>query len=280
MVLVTHNRRTSVLDVLERLMALPERPPVVVVDNASTDGTAAAVGRRWPRVRVVALAVNAGSAARNVGARLASTPYVAFNDDDSWWAPGALERAAATFETHPCVALVAARLLVGESNRPDSTCAAMARSPLPDGSGLPGRPVLGFVACGAIVRRDPFLAAGGFRRCFGIGGEEELLALDLAAAGWALRYIDDIVAHHHPSSARDSEGRKAIEIRNRLWTAWLRRPASVCLAETLRVATAGHRHSRRRALAGALAGLPWCLRNRRVVPPALERQVRLLKTES
>jgi GT2 family glycosyltransferase len=271
-VLATRNRRSSVLRALERLEALPERPPVILVDNASTDGTPAAVRRSFPRVRVVALAINAGPAARNVGAELASTPYIAFNDDDSWWAPGALDCAAEVFEAHPRIALVAARVLVGEENRPDSTCTAMERSPLPDEGGLPGRPVLGFVACGAVVRRAPFLEAGGFCRRFGVGGEEQLLALDLAAAGWSLRYVPDAVAHHHPSPARDRKRREATEIRNRLWTAWMRRPVDACLRETLRVAV-----SRRTGLVGAFKGLPWCLRDRRVIPAALERQVRLLE---
>ena len=35
---------------------------------------------------------------------------------------------------------------------------------------LPGPRVLGFVACGAVVRRSPFLAAGGFSSKLGIGG--------------------------------------------------------------------------------------------------------------
>lgn len=33
-------------------------------------------------------------------------------------------------------------------------------------------------------------------------GEETLLAYDLAAAGWQLCYVADVVAHHHPSPIR------------------------------------------------------------------------------
>src|SRR3712207_8738424 len=39
----------------------------------------------------------------------------------------------------------------------DPTCVAMARSPLDVGTSLPGPAVLGFVACGAVVRRDAYL---------------------------------------------------------------------------------------------------------------------------
>jgi NAD(P)-dependent dehydrogenase (short-subunit alcohol dehydrogenase family) len=86
---------------------------------------------------------NLGAAARTVGARRASTPYVAFCDDDSWWAPGALERARGHFARAPAMALLAAGIHVGAEERLDPTCAAMAASPLHDDADLPGPPSSG-----------------------------------------------------------------------------------------------------------------------------------------
>ena len=63
---------------------------MILVDNGSTDGTVAAVRDARPDLRVVRLGTNRGAPARNLGVRLAATPYVAFADDDSWWSPGAL----------------------------------------------------------------------------------------------------------------------------------------------------------------------------------------------
>ncbi len=92
-VIATRNRGPELLGTLARLLALDERPRIVVVDNGSTDGTAELVGAHHPGVQVVGLRRNQGAGARTIGARLVDTPYVAFSDDDSWWAPGALRRA-------------------------------------------------------------------------------------------------------------------------------------------------------------------------------------------
>ncbi|MBO0700717.1 MAG: glycosyltransferase, partial [Zavarzinella sp.] len=219
-VMVTRDRREDVLRTLDRLRRLPERPPVVVVDNGSTDGTPAAVEANAPDVRVIRAGRNLGGAGRNLGVAAAETPYVAFCDDDSWPEPGALRHAANVLDACPRLALLHGRVL-GPDGRDDPFCVELGRSPLPTESGMPGPALLGFMACAAVVRREPFLAAGGFEERFGVGGEEDLLALDLAAAGWWLCYDPGYVVHHHPSVARPRAGRRATVIRNAVWTAWL-----------------------------------------------------------
>jgi GT2 family glycosyltransferase len=273
-VVATRDRLGSLRRTLARLEALPEAPQIVVVDNASSDGTAAAVARDHPGVRVIPLDRNRGATARTIGARALDRPYVAFADDDSWWAPGALSHAAGLLDAYPQVGLVAARVLVGEGERDDPTCMAMANSPL-GGDDLPGRPVLGFIACGAVARREALLAAGGFHRRWEIQGEEGLLAVDLARAGWLCLYVPEVVAHHHPSTDRDPGRRDMLQVRNTLWFAWLRRPLPAATRITLAAARRAARDPRaRRGIAEAVAGIGWVLRERRVVPAELERQMR------
>lgn len=274
-VIATRNRCRELLRTLARLRRLPERPPVIVVDNASADGTADAVRERFPGVRVVPLPRNAGAAARNAGARRARTRYVAFSDDDSWWQPGALAAAAAALDEDPRLGLIAARTVVGPGRSPDPVNAIMARSPLRDR----GEPeVLGFLACACVVRRTAFLDAGGFSELLFFVGEERLLAYDLAADGWGRRYLPGVVAVHEPSARRAEPGeRQRAERRNLLLTAWLRRPAAVAAAETLRLAGDAARDPvARAALAGVLRRLPAALRSRRRLPPGVEHKIRVL----
>src|SRR3954451_12827111 len=111
--IATRERCAELAGVLERLRALPERPPVVVADNGSRGGTPARIRARVPEVAVLELGENRGGGARNAAVEALATPYVAFSDDDSWWAPGALAHAAALFDAHPRLGLLAARILVG-----------------------------------------------------------------------------------------------------------------------------------------------------------------------
>jgi hypothetical protein len=71
------------------------------------------------------------------------------------------------------------------------------------------------------------------------GGEEERVALDLAAAGWGLAYVPDVpelVVHHHPSPSRDLRARTVQAERNRVLVAVLRRPWRVIARTAARAA--------------------------------------------
>jgi GT2 family glycosyltransferase len=277
-VVLTHNRPEALARTLHRLVALPEQPPVVVVDNASTPDPTPLLATRFPAIRTIRMATNIGTAGRNAGVAALTTPYVAFCDDDAWWAPGMLGRAADLLDAHPRLALVTGTVLVGPEARVDPTCLEMAASPLPATPDLPGRPVLGFLCAATMIRRDAFIQAGGFEPRLFLGCEEHLLAIDLAAAGFALAYVDGLVVHHHPSPSRDLGRRRRLLLRNALWCAWLRRPAASALRLTLRLVRAKHRDpALMPALAGALAGAVWVARHRRVVPMDVERGLRALE---
>lgn len=278
-VIATHNRAGTLRRTLEQLRQLPDPPPVLVVDDASADETRQVVTREFPDVELIALERQEGPVARNHGVERVRTPYVAFSDDDSWWAAGALERTADVLDRHRRVAVVAARIVVGDDEETDPICHEMARSPVPGDPSVEGVPILSFMAGAAVLRRSAFSEVGGFEPRLVGGGEEESLACDLAAAGWELRYVADAVAHHHPGGG-DKTLDRILGIRNALWFAWRRRPLGSALRWTAYMLRTAPRNRRSlRAFAEALRGLPWVLRTRRVVSPRVESGLRRLDAE-
>ncbi|MER7622083.1 glycosyltransferase [Streptomyces sp. NPDC126503] len=273
-VVITHNRRDQLLATLDRLAALPERPEIVVVDNASTDGTPAAVAAGHPEVAVLTPGRNLGAPGRTLGVRYARTPYVAFCDDDSGWEPGSLARAADLLDRHARLGLVAARVRVGAGGDDDPLNDVLAGSPLGSPGGPPGPRVLGFLACAAVARRAAYLEAGGYHPLLFLGGEETLFAYDLLACGWDVRYCPEVVALHSPVGGV-RPGRPAVQRRNAVVTALLRRPLPVVLRQARALARDARRDpDAREALRGVLARLPAALRERRTLPPAVEAAAR------
>ncbi|MGC0328295.1 hypothetical protein RKD23_001285 [Streptomyces sp. SAI-170] len=163
---ITRDRPVALLHTLDELAALPERPPVIVVDN----GTDSVPPRHPARPRVLRPGRNTGALGRNLAARHATTPYVAFYDDDSWWTPGALRHAADLLDAHPRLGLLAARTLVGPEAAEDPMNAPPGRLPAarggrpagPPGAGLPGLCVRG--APGGVPRDRRLPPAAVLRR--------------------------------------------------------------------------------------------------------------------
>lgn len=277
---ITHNRRVSLLRTLGRLRDLPERPPVIVVDNASCDGTAAAVRDAFPGMTLLRMPRNLGACGRNAAVAQVRTRYVAFCDDDTWWEPGSVRRAADLLDEHPLLASVTGRIVVEPQGAEDPIVTELRDSPLPRPDWLP-MPALGsFLAGATMLRTAAFREVGGFSPRLWLGGEEELMSTDLMAAGWNLAYADDVAVHHQPSPARDPHYRRRVGIRNTLWQTWLRRPAGPALRRTAWLIRSLPRDAiSARALVDAAAGIGWVVRERRVVPPFVEQRLRLLDGE-
>ncbi|WP_216207394.1 glycosyltransferase family 2 protein [Amycolatopsis aidingensis] len=277
-VMITHNRVREVLRTLREMTRQPDGAPIILVDNGSGDGTADTVARRYPEVELIRSERNLGAVARNLAVRRVRTRYVAFCDDDTTWQPGSLARAADLLDAHPGLGAVTGRCLVEPGLAEDPLTPELRHSPVPRPAWLPGPALLGVLAGLSMFRVTAFRAVGGFSPRLWLGGEEELLSLDLAARGWWMCWAEDVVIHHAPSKQRDSRHRRTLGIRNTLWTLWLRRPLRSAARRT-RAVLAGAPADRATcsAVLAALRGLPWVLRERRVVPRRVEEGLVLLE---
>jgi hypothetical protein len=96
------------------------------------------------------------------------------------------------------------------------------------------------------------------------------MSQDLMAAVWDMAFVPAVQTHHHPSPARDRRGRQLVTARNRFWLAWLRLPWRLAWHETRKVwRDAKAQGVLGPALRAALAGGPWVLARRQVLPPAV-----------
>lgn len=195
-VIATHNRCAELRESLRRLGEQTEPPAeILVIDDASTDATAASVRRDYPAVKYIHLAFNRGPcAARNIGLATASGDYVLLVDDDSWFiAPDSLARAVRYADDHPDAAAIAFNIEVR-----GRTSAVISSAPYDCAT---------FIAAGALLRRSAALAAGSFTEPLWWMGEEEDLAIRLCDLGCRIVALSDILVHHAQSQQGRDWGR-------------------------------------------------------------------------
>ena len=198
---------------------------VIVVDDASEppvdipaiDRHATALGIR---IEVVRLAEHAGvSAARNLIARRAGTPYLLNLDDDAFLVTGdAVARAVALMDGDEGIAAVAFAQADEHATRRQ-----VSQQPA---AGDAACYVPSFVGFGFMARRERLVEVGGFRGEFMIHGEERELCLRWLDRGWRVVYLPDApIAHVADSANRDARTYVRHVIRNDCLNALYNEPA-------------------------------------------------------
>ena len=115
-IIVNYNTRTE----LEAcLRSLHDHPPkvtheIVVVDNASRDGSVEAVRTQWTDVRVIALNGNIGFASENnVGIRQTQSELILFLNSDTIVPEGAIDRLIGAMDELPGASIVGPKIVDG-----------------------------------------------------------------------------------------------------------------------------------------------------------------------
>jgi GT2 family glycosyltransferase len=201
-VLTTYNRREVVLHSLGRVRACglaDNEFEVLVVDNASSDGTAAAIHERFPTVHVMRQPSNCGPCAKNAALAVAQGEFIVFIDDDSFPERGSIGRMLGHFGTDP---------LLG---------AAVFTITLPDGSRECSAYPDVCIGCGTGFRREALLRVGGLPEDFFMGAEEYDLSLRLLDGGWRVRTFGDLhVTHLKSATSRFPRRIVRLDARNNL----------------------------------------------------------------
>jgi len=175
----------AVRSALEQSLEVSE---VIVVDDGSTDDSAARAGRLG--ARCLRQARRGPAAARNAGVRATSAEWLAFLDADDRFLPDKIERQlACAGESDQIVLccsdawLVRAGVRTGRKNRGRDVAAALSLTDL-----VAGNPI---ICSSVLVRRDVVAAAGYFDEDPELIATEDYdLWLRVAATGGRMRYLD------------------------------------------------------------------------------------------
>lgn len=173
---------------------------VIVVDDASVDGAAVRRAAERAQARLLRHPVNRGpAAARNTGARAATTDLVAFVDSDCTPRPGWLDVLVPHFDDDR-VAAVAPRVVPGAAGgavlaRHEATRSALDMGALPEQVRYGAR--LGFLPSATLVVRREVADRFAFDEQLRLGEDVDLV-WRVTEAGWHMRYEPRAVVEHAP----------------------------------------------------------------------------------
>jgi GT2 family glycosyltransferase len=285
-VIVTWNGRRYLEPCLEAVAAQQGiAAEVILVDNASTDGSAEFVRARFPQVRVVALAENRGFAGgNNVGARMARGRFVAFLNNDTVVEAGWLRALRDGMDPAAGFLLTTSRIVyMHDASIVDSAGDGLFRwggaFKRHHGASvdLAGVSQEVFAVCGGacLVSKMVFDELGGFDEDFFFSHEDVDLSYRARLRGYRCRYVADASVRHHGSGTSRQVAAFAVfqGQRNLEWLYVKNTPASLLVrtlpGHLLYNAAAAVHFARRgllgtfvKAKAAALVGLPRMWRKR------------------
>lgn len=222
LIIPVHNRAALTNQCLTTLLAEPRTSldvEIIVVDDASTDGTPQLLAGYGDRITIIRHDVNTGFAgACNDGAAAASGEYLVFLNNDTIPQPGWLEALVEYAKAHRKAAVVGSKMLF-----PDDTIQHAGVVICLDGNprhiyaGFPAkhqavnksRPFQIVTAGCALVRRDIFLALGCFDSAFRNGYEDVDFCLRVGKLGFEIHYCHESILYHLEKVTRNVHSSQA-----------------------------------------------------------------------
>ncbi|MBL8042373.1 MAG: glycosyltransferase family 2 protein [Nitrospira sp.] len=224
-VITTRNRKELLRDAITSTLAQQEEVEIIVMDDASTDGTGEMVTAEFPMVRLVATETRCGLIVqRNRAAEIATSPIVFSLDDDAIFStPNIISQALPHFseERVGALALPLINIIGGVprefyAGRPSEKHAFWVMH--------------AFTGAGYAVRRDLFLALGGFQGHLFHWGEEPEYSQRMLNAGRVVRLAMTDPIHHFPATeGRHKRGKNVWLYRNMILASWYTAPLPVLI---------------------------------------------------
>ena len=272
-VVVSWNGAHLIGPCLDSLLAQDLQPgalEIVVVDNASSDGTADFLAENYPSVEVRTTSTNLGFAGGvNVGLTDLTQTYAFLLNNDATVEPDAVRQLVEHLEApaHARVGAATAQILLTAPDDQGRTLVNSTGNVLTRAGGAADRdwlavagtdqpPIAVFGFCGgaAALRAATLQEVGLFDGSLFLYYEDTDLSWRMRAAGWDIHYVAGAVAHHQHAASSDAASPlfRFYNTRNSLLVFGRHAPAAVALRSFARQAAALLRHSLTRDESSAL----------------------------
>ena len=168
---------------------------VIVVDNASSDGSCEMVEKEFPKVILIKLEKNIGIAGWNEGFNKAHGEYVLVLDDDSFPENGTIRSGISDFLSDDKLGIVGFKIFNHTLNIFEND---------EFNSSNKKEYALGFIGCGAILKKDLFFKVGGFNKHIFLFYHEYEFSARLINAGYKILF-DPVSTVLHQINAKGSK---------------------------------------------------------------------------
>lgn len=229
---LTYNRRHQIAELLRSLQQQDyDNFEVIVVDNASTDGTADVIQSEFPYVRLMRAPENMGTFSYSLGIEAAKGVYLLVMDDDGLPAQtNWIAEVVSRFEQNPRLGVVACTVRMTDTGK----IAHDSPQFVPEGSLQEGYPCAAYNGTGAGLRAaavqslNPIYPKHFFRTWI-----ELCLCTNLLRTGWEVRHFPGIEVWHCRLSGSSDPVVSYYGIRNYYWYVWQFYPLPYLFAETM-----------------------------------------------
>ncbi|MFN7932174.1 MAG: glycosyltransferase family 2 protein [Bryobacteraceae bacterium] len=229
-IIVNLNRLELLRKALASLLLQPHpNTEVIVVDNASTDGSADMVAREFPEARIIRNTTNKGFCeANNQGIAIATGEFIALLNNDAEAEPGWLDALVRAISQSPRTGMAASKVLVWEDPRRldkvghliffDGQNRGRGSGEIDNGQYDTMEDVLWPDGCAALYRHRMLDEIGGFDEDFFAYADDAELGLRARLAGWSCAYAPNAVVRHHRGATLGVRSLRRVELieRNRV----------------------------------------------------------------
>ena len=237
-VTICWNRKTDICESLSRIREIDyPNLEVIVVDNASEDGTPETITKEYPEVRLIRLYKNIGIEAYNIGFKNAKGEYIVILDDDSFPQKNAIRRMVDKFIQDPNLGVVAfdVRNFYNHDEVKKEKSEELGQA-AQETAAVAEDYLLAFNGAGAGVRRELLEQVGFYPEEFFLYWNEQDTAFRILNAGYQIKFFSDVVSYHKYSPQNRTSWRAPYYYtRNAFWLIWKNYPLDMALLLTLKL---------------------------------------------